>query len=85
MHIADSAIPLRDPARAPFFGAQQMQHWRPSRRVKLEGSIDHDDGLRMTPGLITHVSQGFCAPDKKAAADRFDLERPNCRGCLDRA
>jgi hypothetical protein len=47
-----------------------MQHWRPSRptRVKLEGSVDHDDGSRMTPGLITHVSQGFCASDKKAAA-----------------
>jgi hypothetical protein len=54
----------------PFINARLMQHWRPSRpaRVKLESSVDHDDGSWMISGLITHVSQCFCASYKEAAA-----------------
>jgi hypothetical protein len=61
---------LRDPADLPFINAKLMQHWRPSRpvRVKLENSVDHGDGSRMTSGFITHVSQCFCASYKEAAA-----------------
>jgi hypothetical protein len=69
-HGSSIGIRLRDPARAPFFSAKLMLHWRPSRpaRIKLESSVDHDDGSRMIPGLITHVSQCFCASYKEAAA-----------------
>jgi hypothetical protein len=62
---------LRDPARAPFFSAKLLQHWRPTHptRVELESAIDHDNGPRMISGLITRVSQCFCTSHKEAAAD----------------
>jgi hypothetical protein len=62
---------LRDTARAPFFSAKLMQHWRPSHPayVKLESAIDHDNGPWMISGLITHVSQCFRASHKEATAE----------------
>ena len=65
-----------------------MLPWRPSHpaRVKLEVSVDHDDGSWMISGLITHISQCVRSSYKEAVAQiRFDLERPNCRGYLDRS
>src|SRR6516225_9534465 len=80
--------PLRDPAGVSFFRAKLMLPWRPSHpaRVKLEVSVDHDDGSWMISGLITHISQCVRSSYKEAVAQiRFDLERPNCRGYLDRS
>src|SRR6516165_8734529 len=53
-----------------FFKAKLMQPWRPSHpaRAKLEVSVDHDDGLWMISGLITHISQCVRASYKEAAA-----------------
>jgi hypothetical protein len=62
---------LRDPAGLLIFNAKLMQPWRPSHpaRVKLEVSVDHDDGSWMISGLMAHISQRFCASYKKAAAE----------------
>jgi hypothetical protein len=70
-HDCSPGIRLRDPARAPFFRAKLLKHWRPSHltRVELESAIDHDDGPWMISGFITHVSQCFCASYKEAAAE----------------
>jgi hypothetical protein len=75
MDMALGRWPLRDPADVFFFNAKLMQHWRSScsAGVKLENSVDPDDGSRMIPGLITHVSQCFCASYKEAAAQTASI------------
>jgi hypothetical protein len=67
--MATQSRSSRDPADVPSLNARLMQHWRPSpTRVELESSVDHDNGSRMIAGLITHISQCFCASYKEAAA-----------------
>jgi hypothetical protein len=53
-----------------LIGVKPTWHWRPFHpaRIKLESSVDHDDGSRMISSLIAHISQSFCAPYKEAAA-----------------
>jgi hypothetical protein len=70
-HGCSPGIRLREPARALFFSAKLMRHWRPSHpsRVELESSIDHHNGPWMISDLIAHVSQCFCAPYKEASAE----------------
>jgi hypothetical protein len=49
-HRCSPAIPLRNPAHAPIFSAQVMQHWRPS--IPLVSSSKVPLTMTMAPGLF---------------------------------